>query len=306
MSSSNQTDLAHIELLLDVMHMAKDHNWTLPQFIEIVEKQKTWMTSQPKTSGANSNSSSICSDGNGPVSLIPSYPKARCPSALRQTSMPPCKNPSCNSLDVEEDAGAGSVVCTQCGLIQVTSVFENATTYAVFHGGVSRTAAHRYSRIPILRGILLSLQGETRVVLEDGEKEMLLSFFQGGAPPANAIMVKRAIRMLDLPRRLMHHATTIWYQLWRGFTPNPSEKEIRQVLRLFHALENVWDRLPLASFVRKGRKKFLSFPVTWKFLCEELNLESLGSIMDELQIKNKKNITAQRKTLSILLSMSRK
>jgi len=298
---------AYIEALLDNLDNLKTNVQDLllqaPGVNQDVRISMTFVS--PPSTNNTSTSSCTLSDGNVPLRSERSSNKQRCPSARAYSSLPPCRSPSCNSSDIHEDAAQGCVVCFQCGLIQSSYVFENASTDAVFHGGTSRIAVHHYSRIAILRGILLSLQGETRLVLHQKEKELLQSYFPEGDPPKNAIAIKKAIRALHLPYRLVHHATTIWYELWRGPTPNPSEKEIREVLRLFRALENEWDRLPLAGSIRNGRRKFLSLPLTWKFLCNELEYPALGEIMDELQIKNEKNRQRQLATLNILLTMSR-
>ncbi len=310
---STQAELQHIEGLLDYLDKLRDATTGARQTLAelVVESSKTSQIVPPTNSegSANSNSttSSRCSDGNPLEQPVRSSRKRGCPSMRLPTPLPACRNLSCNSSDVVEDAGAGSVVCIQCGLIQSSYVFENADTVAVYHGGASRIVVHRYSRIAILRAILLSLQGETRLVLSPEEQSKITTHFLKEGPPESAITIKRSIRVLGLSPRLTHHATTMWFQLYGGLPAQPpSEYEIREVLRLFHALENVWDRLPLASFVRNGRKKFLSLPLAWKVLCEDLGYHNLGSIMDELQIKNKKNRDAQTHTLSILLQMSRK
>lgn len=228
-------------------------------------------------------------------------PKKKVPGAYIQT----CRNPSCSLPDVQEDADGASVVCIQCGMIQTTSVFETASTGAIFHEGVSRTVVHRYSRLVILRGILRSLQAETRVDLSFDQTCALHSCFPSGEPPASTFRVKKAILRLKLPYRLMKHATTIRFLLWRCATPNPSEDEIRIVLRRFRVLENAWDRLPLGSSIRQGRKKFLSYPLVWKHLCVEEGFPELGSIMDELQIKNKRNVKRQLNLLVRLIEFSK-
>lgn len=217
-----------------------------------------------------------------------------------------CLNPSCNSSDLNEDVDGGSVVCFQCGMIRDSSVFENAGTDAVFHTGVSRIVVHRYSRIVVVRGVLRSLQGETQVLLKPEEVILLSSYFQKGENPQNARTIKRAIRILKLPKRLMYHATTILSQLWQNHTPSLSEFEIREVLLRFRALENAWDRAPLESLLRGGRKKFLSLPLVWKYLCEKLEFPALGSVMDELQIKNKRNREKQTIKLEQLMRLIEK
>lgn len=224
--------------------------------------------------------------------------------ALQPLKNPPkrtCSIPSCSSSDLNVDADGGSVVCFQCGMIQDSSVFENASTGAVFHTGVSRTVVHRYSRIVVVRGVLRSLQGETQLSLKPEELILLSSYFQKGENPKSAMVIKRAIRILKLPKRLMYHATTILSQLWQNPTPSLSEFEIRAVLLLFRALENAWDRAPLASSIRGGRKKFLSLPLVWQFLCNKLGYQSLGRVMDELQIKNQKNRKKQTQKLEQLI-----
>lgn len=204
----------------------------------------------------------------------------------RYASLPPCKGAGCGSPDVIEDVSAGSVVCTQCGLIQSMYVFESARTSAIFHEGVSRTVGHRYSRIAYLRGVLKSLQGDTHIELLQQEMETLRLYFLNVAPPPNGFAIKKAILHLKLPPKLLYHAHSIAFRLFRAPTPNPSEGEIRDVLRLFRVLENAWDRLPLGSSVRKGRKKFLAYTVVWEQLCIQLGFSSMANLLPPL--KNKK------------------
>ncbi len=246
--------------------------------------------------------SSICSETNAPPISKNTSKIADCRIPARQ-----CTATSCGSSDLNVDVDGGSVVCFQCGMIQDTIVFESASTSAIYHTGVSRTVAHRYSRIVVVRGVLRSLQGETKLLFspvkngEAGEEEKLRSFFPSDAPPKNARQIKKAINKLKLPKRLHHHATTILFRLWRNPTPNPSEYEIRNVLHKFRALENGWDRAPLAGSIRKGRKKFLSLPLVWKYLCTSLDYPELGAIMDELQLKNAKNRSSQTEVLTRLI-----
>lgn len=224
-----------------------------------------------------------------------------------QNPLPPCRNPSCNSSDVIEDAGGGCVVCTQCGLIQVSSVFENAATNAAYYEGVSRIVVHRYSRIVIIRGILKSLQGETRVDFTSPELITLQQSFPIDEPPKDTTQIKRAIQRLKLPCRLLRHSATILEHLWNipSKIPLPSESEIRDALALFRALENVWDRAPLGGSVRKGRKKFISMPLAWKFVCSKLGFETLSHLMEAGEIKNQKNKAGQEATLADLFRLSR-
>lgn len=210
---------------------------------------------------------------------------------LRYQSLPPCKGPSCGSLDVIEDVNEGSVVCLACGLIQSMYVFESARTDAIFHGGVSRIVAHRYSRIAYLRGILRSLQGNTQTLFVQSNSQRpfeadfaaIEQYFPSEGPRPNGFRVKRAIIALGLPLRLLYHAHSIAFILFKCPTPNPSEQEIRDVLRLFRVLENAWDRLPLGGSIRKGRKKFLSYPVVWKLLCLQLGFIELSVLLPPLK-----------------------
>lgn len=201
----------------------------------------------------------------------------------KQNGLPPCKGASCGSSDVIEDVNAGSVVCIQCGLIQSMSVFESARTGAIFHEGVGRTVGHRYSRIAYLRGVLKSLCGETRLELSPEESTTLRSYFPSDAKQPTGLQMRRAIKKLKLPPKYLYHAHTIAFQLYRTVTPNPSEQEIRDVLRLFRVLESAWDRLPLAGSVRKGRKKFLSYPVVWNQLCLQLGFVTLSTLLPPLR-----------------------
>lgn len=217
-----------------------------------------------------------------------------------------CLNPSCKSLDIHVDANGACAVCFQCGLIRDTAVFEDASISAVFHTGVSRIVVHRYSRIAVVRGVLRSLKGETNLCWTLAEEDKIYNYCQSEGSPQSAALVKKCIKTLKLPRRLLHHATTIAFRLWPIPIPNPSEYEIRSVLLRFRELENVWDRLALGSSVRNGRKKFLSLPLVWKFLCQAQGFVELGEIMDAGQIKNRKNREKQTETLKHLICLADK
>lgn len=211
-----------------------------------------------------------------------------------------CKKIGCGSTEIIEDVNEGSVVCIQCGLIQCTSVFGGpiAGTDVYYHGGVSRTVVHRYSRIVYLRSILSSLQGETHVDLSLGEWIMLQQFFHTGenqSLPKEGPSVKKAIRSLKLPYRLMRHAYTIAWQLWKIKLPNPSGQEIRDIFQLFRAFENAWDRAPLASSVRNGRRKFPAYAVVWKHCCLQLEYDHLVDLLPPL--RNRKLESKQMKIL---------
>lgn len=227
-----------------------------------------------------------------PVSVVKSTGKRawtpkQSMKALAPTVMT-CKKIGCGSTEIIEDASVGSVVCIQCGMIQCTSVFEGAGIDAYFHGGVSRTVVHRYSRIVYLRAILLSLLGETRVDLDLGEWIILRQYFQREenlTHNKDASSVKRAIRSLKLPYRLMRHAYTIAWQLWKIPLPVPSGQEIRDVFRLFRVFESAWDRAPLAGSIRKGRKKFPAYAVVWKHCCRQLEYDWLEDLLPPLRSK---------------------
>jgi hypothetical protein len=214
-----------------------------------------------------------------------------------------CKKIGCGSTEIMEDVNEGFVVCTQCGMIQVMYVFEGAHTDAPYHGGVSPIAVHRYSRIVYLRGILKSLRGETTITYEEGEWEMIRSFFQKEGNtnlPHNSSSVCIAIKVLNMPVRLLHHATSIAWQLWQTHPPLPKEDEIRDVLRVFRALENVWDKEPLAGPIRRGRKKFLSYPLTWRWICSELGYSDLQNLMPGLS--SQKLVARQEKILAAMMA----
>ena len=196
-----------------------------------------------------------------------------------------CKKTGCNSTEIIEDVNEGFVVCTQCGMIQAMFVFENAGTDAIYHEGVSRIAVHRYSRIVYLRGILKSFSGETRLTFDPGDPAMILWFFQkeeNANLPENITSVKLALKWMNLPLRYVYHASTIAWLLWKTPLPLPDAEKVREIFRLFRALENVWDREPLAGSIRKGRKKFPSYPLTWRFICEVQGHEELRDLVPGL------------------------
>lgn len=206
-----------------------------------------------------------------------------------------CRDTSCNSTDILEDAGTGSVVCIQCGMIQCMFMLENAHTYAPYHQGVSPTAVHRYSRIVYLRAILLGLRGDTRANLELGDLMELEWFFHEDEDhrkwPKTASSIRKAIKLLKLPSRLLRHTSVIAWHLWKTKCPLPNESDIRDIIRLFRAYENVWEREPLGGSVRQGRKKFIAYSVIWNYLAQKLGHQALVNLLPPL--KNKKLVRTQ-------------
>lgn len=263
MSDPDQAQMAHIENLLDHYETFRQEPCPTSSISSpkppVVSADKPW----PKRDWTRKQSTSIRTPS---VEMI-------------------CKRPGCNSTEIIEDVNEGSVVCIQCGMIQSMSVFESADTNAIYHEGVSRTVVHRYSRIVYLRAILLGLQGETRVDLDLEEWITLQLYFQQEdtqSAPKNAALVKKAIRHLKLPYRLMRHAHTLAWQLWKISLPNLDVQETRDVFRQFRVFENAWDREPLGSSIRKGRKKFPSYSVVWNYCCLELKYVHLVDLLPPL------------------------
>lgn len=204
-----------------------------------------------------------------------------------------CKNEKshCPGTDSDfiVDVNGGSVVCIQCGMIQDTTVLQDAHTYADSKGRGEPTSSlyvvHRYSRIAYLRGLLTSTDGETNVELTEKETRLIRHFItnhsdvSGGDKQTEeedyqtlVRQVKRAVRRTQLRPCLVYHAHTIAYKLFGKHRHAQNETEIRLVLRRFRALENEWDRAPKDGPLRQGAKKFPSIPWIWQRICRDLQL----------------------------------
>lgn len=223
-----------------------------------------------------------------PVKAPSTHPKRRKKSDHPQyIEQRQCKNTQCTASDSDfiVDANGGSVVCIQCGMIQCTGVLESVPTDVDSQGAASITVVHRYSRIAYVRGLLKSIDGETRVSLTPAEEQKIRHYIEVHAlrydGNVDAQLIKQAVRRMGLRKCLCYHAHTIAFRLFRVSHAPPSETEIRVILRRFRALENEWDRAPLDGPLRKGFKKFPYIPFIWKRLCQDEGYFDLSTLIHE-------------------------
>jgi hypothetical protein len=226
----------------------------------------------------------------------PSSSKRRRGSALRAENVPPSLKPfwmqeaPCKNCGTEnsiiEDVQEGHVVCTQCGIIQHSGILETALTNAQYHGGISRTVVHHYSRWIYLHSIIQATTGSTTVEIEPKDLNLIRQFSQerGECTPKS---VQLAIRKLKLPKRLMRHATTLAHQLWpqkyrKVVEVGSSERAV--VCRRFREYENAWQSARSAKF-REKRKSFVNYRLLWERLIEDLALGHLSLFPEGMKNK---------------------
>lgn len=205
-----------------------------------------------------------------------------------------CVNAKCQASDSDfiVDANGGSVVCIQCGMIQCIGVLESAPTDVDSSSGASITVVHRYSRIAYVRGLLTSIEGETKLALTQEEKDKIRHYIKvhtatGSINDVDAQVIKQAVRRMGLRKCLCYHAHTIAFQLYRVSHKPPSETEIRVVLRRFRALENEWDKAPKQGPLRRGLKKFPYIPFIWKRICEDEGFYELAGLIYATESKKR-------------------
>ena len=193
-----------------------------------------------------------------------------------------CPNNECGGTDKDfiVDANGGSVVCILCGMIQDTAVLDSAPMFANSEATSSVHVVHRYSRIAYVRGLLKSIEGETKVELTTRELNSVRHFItnhsnvRGGENSHNELVrqIKRAVVRMKLRKCLIYHAHTIAFRLFKSYLPAHNETQIRVALRRFRSLENEWDKSPRNGPLRNGTKKFPSIPWMWQKICLELGL----------------------------------
>lgn len=205
-----------------------------------------------------------------------------------------CVNVKCQASDSDfiVDANGGSVVCIQCGMIQCIGVLESAPIDVDSSNGASVTVVHRYSRIAYVRGLLTSIEGETKLTLTQEEKNKIRHYIKvhtatGSINDVDAQVIKQAVRRMGLRKCLCYHAHTIAFQLYRVTHEPPNETEIRIVLRRFRALENEWDKAPKHGPLRRGLKKFPYIPFIWKKICEDEGFYELAGLIHATESKKR-------------------
>ncbi len=208
---------------------------------------------------------------------------------LETSSLPPCRNPKgeCGLGTTIEDVREGSVVCIQCGLIQALSIFENATTSAIFHSGVSRIVVHHYSRIVHWAENIASLQGETKLTITESELTTLRTFClaEESRIGVGVRAVREALHRKVIPYRFLRHANTLAFTLWpdKVKLPSLSDQDVRAVLQRLRRYEDVWQR-EISGKSRFKRKNFPAFRFMWPVIVEDLGLTHLQDMVSPLVV----------------------
>jgi hypothetical protein len=233
-------------------------------------------------------------------SLIPAPPKP--PTPKRKRGVPDAMlyrpAPLCEECKGEtwEDVMGGCVVCMECGLIQPFAVHvpdAHINTSGTIEWHTTRRVVHRYSRLVYFRSLLMGLQGETTPTLTDQELSQIKSTcseLTSNRSNKNATSkdVRIAIRANELPRRHMRHAVQIAFFVSRkeSVSLDLTGEQQRKFMRLFRALECVWDHDPR---VRCGRVYFMSYSFLITQMCKLFGVTSHSPSL----IKNKKSTMIQ-------------
>ena len=209
------------------------------------------------------------------------------PDAYLWTPFPPCK--SCNSVDIIDDMKEGCVVCTACGLVQVSQSLGMSSANMSFEQLKSgeRKKVHLYSRVVYFRSFLLGLQGKTTPSLSVKELADLRAICAGESWIDETI-VGLALKKLKLAVKFRRHRYSIVCMLNKDYTPVSIEAPMFFLfLRLFRVIECHWQH----GMKRKlgDRCVFFSYPYVFYQLCVHLGEMQFTGIHHLLHSKDALN-----------------
>jgi hypothetical protein len=195
------------------------------------------------------------------------------PDAVVWAPHPPCTR--CKSLEILEDTWGGSVVCTACGLVQISKLLGMDAanmSYEQLKNG-NRKIVHRYSRVAYFRSFLLGLQGKTYPSISEEELSSLRAICVG--ENVDDETVKFALKKLKLATRFRRHRYTLAAMLNKAYKPvNIDGPTFIMFIRLFRMIECQWQH----GLKRKlgERRVFFSYPYVFYQLCHHMNLMHLS------------------------------
>jgi len=203
--------------------------------------------------------------------LLPAPKRRRMsPDACMWAAHPPCL--SCKSLEVVDDMKEGCVVCTACGLVQVTQNLGTSAANMSFEQlkNGNRKKVHVYSRVVYFRSFLLGLQGKTRPAMSTEELGALRATCAGESWIDEAV-VSKALKRHKLAAKFRRHRFSIACMLNPGYNPISLDGALFfEFLRLFRVVECHWQH----GMKRKlhERRVFFSYPYVFYQLCIQLNV----------------------------------
>lgn len=191
------------------------------------------------------------------------------PSAVLWTPYPPCIE--CKSEEIVEDHEEGRVVCTACGMIQVTRLLGIASTnmtYEQLKNGPC-TKIHYYSRVVYFRSLLMGMQALTSPQISKEELHDLRVACAGISNP-DVDAVAKQIRRLGLASRFHRHRYTITRMLFPSYTPlHISAVDFFDILKYFTRIEFHYIHM---KDCMNGRQSFFSYPYIFYQICYHLDI----------------------------------
>ena len=179
------------------------------------------------------------------------------PASVIFRELPACRE--CKSLDVIEDVKQGSIVCTDCGLVQSHYIF---TTTFKDRENCSLRTVHRYSRIVYFKSLLKAMMGETSPDLTKSDIDKICKKLTTPVTPAS---IHVALKQCGL-QRLSRHKVTLAsvFGGYKGALVIDSA-DFRELLRLFRHVEVEFDK------TKRKRRIFLSYPYLFYQLCVHMD-----------------------------------
>lgn len=191
------------------------------------------------------------------------------PSAVLWTPYPPCLE--CQSEEIVEDHEQGRVICTACGMIQVTRLLGNASTNMTFdqlRNGPC-TKIHYYSRVVYFRSLLMGMQALTSPQISEKELQDLRAACAGISSP-NVDAVAKQIRKLGMASRFHRHRFTITRMLFPSYIPLCiAAVDFFDILKYFTRIEFNYIHM---KDCMNGRQSFFSYPYIFYQICYHLDI----------------------------------
>lgn len=180
----------------------------------------------------------------------------------------------CKKESLVEDVLQGTVVCFQCGLIHHLHALSSDVAHTNYTrlSDIDRHVVHRYSRVVYFRSIVMGMQAETKVDISPDHLLLLRRRFDGKS--CDPVVMKRAIKELCLPIKLVHHKNRLCELVSSWRAPVFDAVVLLQMYKDFLKLEYYWD-----NDVKKtsARKSFPSYKFVFYQLCFHHGVDWCGA-----------------------------
>lgn len=191
------------------------------------------------------------------------------PDAIPWKPYDACKE--CGSGDIVEDVQQGRVVCTSCGMIQVSQILGSDSsnmTYEQLKNGPNKKI-HYYSRVVYFRSILMGMQALTNPQISKEELRDL-RVACGGSKNIDVQTTVKALRVTKLSSRFRRHRHSITHMLNPDYKPLVIKGcHFYEILKLFTRIEFNY------MFMKEcmgGRRSFFSYVYIFYQICYHLDL----------------------------------